>query len=120
MVQLPLDPHELASTVEALHDAVLRRLSWSVLRDFKETWRDNLSLEDAQTIIDTLVSSYAKGMMAFKETDFEKAPDYDRMFSMPEEVWDLLAVFTKAETWSDVPFHEDHDTDCPVCDKFRR
>jgi len=120
LIQLPLNPHELASTVEALHDAVLRRLSWSVLKDFEKTWRDNLSLEDAQTIIDSLVSSYAKGMMAFKESDFDKAPAYDKMFSMPDEIWDLLAVFTGAKSWDEVPFHDDHDTGCPVCDKFRR
>lgn len=51
--------------------------------------------------------------MAFQESDFTKAPDFDRMFSMPEEIWDMLAVFTKAATWDDVPFHDDHE-------KFRR
>ena len=59
------------------------------------------------------MSSYVKGMMAFQESDFTKAPDFDRMFSMPEEIWDMLAVFTKAATWDDVPFHDDHE-------KFRR
>lgn len=117
---MPLNPHELASTVEALHDAVLRRLSWSVLKDFEKSWRDLISLKDAKTIIDSLVSSYGKSMMTFKEADFLKSPDYDSMFSMPDEVWDLLASLTTAETWDEVPFHTEHNEGCPVCDKFRR
>ena len=117
---MPLNPNELASTVEALHDAVLRRLSWSVLKDFEGSWRNQLSLDDAQTIINTLVSSYAKGMMAFQEGDFTKAPNYTDMFSMPDEIWDLLAEFTKATSWNEVAFHQDHTHGCPICDKFRR
>ena len=117
---MPLDPQELASTVEALHDAVLRRLSWSVLKDFEHSWRDNLPLKDAQIIIDSLVSSYVKGMMAFTENDFKKSAEYMKTFSMPEEIWDLLASVTTAETWENVPFHPHHESGCPACDKFVR
>lgn len=116
---MPLTPQELASTVEALHDAVLRRLSWSVLKDFEGSWRDNLTLEDAQTILDSMVAAYAKGMMAFTEGTFRKSADYLTMFTFPDEIWDLLAEVTKAKTWDEVPFHEER-TDCPACEKFKR
>lgn len=117
---MPLSPQELASTVEALHDAVLRRLSWSVFKDFEDSWRDMLSLDNAQTIIDTLVSSYVKGMMAFQEASFDKSPTYIDMFSMPDEIWDLLAGITTATEWDEVPYHKRHTTGCVACEKFKR
>lgn len=118
-VKVPLDPQELASTVEALHDAILRRLSWSVYEEH-EAWR-NLPLENVQVILDSMVSAYGKGMMAFGEGAFKKSQDYGDHFSMPEVIWDMLAKLSYAETWDDVPFHTKHDPDeCEACKKINR
>jgi hypothetical protein len=115
-VEIRLTPHELASTVEALHDAILRRLSWSVLEEFKG-WR-NLDLKVVQTVINTEVSAYGKCMMDFDAGKFEKDPMYREQFSIPGEAWDWITAITLAEEWSDVPFHPEDD--CPMCGKFAR
>ena len=115
-VTIRLSSHELASTVEALHDAIIRRLSWSVLEDFKD-WR-NLDLKIVQTILDTLVSAYGICMMDFDSGKFEKDPMYREQFSLPDETWHWLGLITLAETWDDVPFHPEDD--CPMCQKVLR
>jgi hypothetical protein len=117
-IGLHLEPQELASVVEALHDAILRRLSWSVLEVHKG-WRE-LPIRHAQTIIDASVSAYVKGMMMFTSANFDKNPDYRVEFSFPDKVWDTLTEFTQAKSWNDVPFHGTHGDRCPVCRKFNR
>lgn len=114
---LKLEPQELASTVEALHDAIIRRLSWSVLAQYKE-WR-RLPIADLQTILDSMVSSYGKGLMAFNTAGFKKNADYVSTFSLPEEMWDLLHAVTMAKSWDDIPFHDRHDgKSCGICYKM--
>jgi hypothetical protein len=46
---------ELASTIEALHDAILRRMKWCTSSEYTH-WR-NLQLDTVQSVVDSLVSA---------------------------------------------------------------
>ena len=112
---LILTPGQLAATVEALHDAVLRRIGWSISHDV--SWR-RLDLVIAQEIVNLLISSYTTAMMLYREEDFLKHPAFEKEFSFPDEVWELLAVFTTAESWDEVPHHDSHGQGCTLCEKI--
>ncbi len=112
---LVLTPGQLAATVEALHDAVLARIGWSISHDV--SWR-RLELPIAQEIVNLLISAYTTAMMLYREEDFAKHPAFEVEFSFSDEVWELLAVFTKAKSWDEVPFHEFHGQGCAVCEKI--
>lgn len=114
-VQLTLTPHELAATIEALHDALIRRMKWTLQRDERRTpdgW-GNLRFETAQTIINQLSSSLAKAMMLFREQD-NLDPEFEELFTPTEEMWDLIAQVTLAGTWQEAPVHGRHSS-CEVC-----
>ncbi len=112
---LILTPGELAATVEALHDAVLRRIGWSISHEV--SWR-SLDLVIAQEVINLLISSYTKAMMVYREEDFGKLAEFEVEFGFDDTIWDLLANFTKASDWSEVPLHEFHGQGCALCEKI--
>ncbi len=112
---LILTPGELAATVEALHDAVLRRIGWSISHDV--SWR-RLELPIAQGIVNLLISAYTKAMMHYQEEDFAKHPEFEVEFAFSDEVWELLATFTKASSWDEVPYHDSHGQGCTLCEKI--
>ncbi len=112
---LILTPAELAATVEALHDAVLRRIGWSISHEV--SWR-SLDLVIAQEVVNLLIASYTKAMMLYREEDFGKFAEFEGHFSFSQEIWDLLAEFTKASDWSDIPIHQFHGQGCSLCEKI--
>jgi len=112
---LILTPGELSANVEALHDAVLRRIGWSISRDL--SWR-KLDLVIAQEVINLLISAYSKAMMLYREEDFPKLDEFEKVFGFSDAIWELLATFTKASDWSEVPYHTVHEENCDLCDKI--
>jgi hypothetical protein len=115
-VGLTLTPQELTSTIEALHDGLLRRTRWATSPDFLH-WR-NLDIGIAQIVIDSMTSSYTKAMMVYRETDMAKLPEYEEAFLLPDDVFDMLAEITKATSWDQVPYHRFHKSGCNFCDKM--
>lgn len=111
---LVLTPGELAATVEALHDAVLRRIGWAIN---PTTWR-KLDLIIAQAVIDSLISAYSQAMMVYREADFAKLPEFEVEFEFSQEVFEILNMFTLATSWDEVPLH-DYDG-CDLCKKLPR
>lgn len=116
-LKLQLTPSELTSVIEGLHDAILRRLRWSAIEHPSYgTWR-SLDIETVQTVIDTLVSSYTKAMMLYREGDFPKVSAFESKFLLHEDVWEMLSVVTIADSWDDIPYHDIHliEDNCPIC-----
>lgn len=116
-VLLKLSPAQLAGVIEALHDAVLRRVRWSTVPNSDyQTWR-TLPLTTVQTVVDNMVSAYVESLMVFQEADFAKSESFADRFTLQSEVFDLLAAITAAETWDDVPTHDIHriSDGCPIC-----
>ena len=111
---LILTPGELAATIEALHDAVLRRIGWAIN---PTPWRE-LDLAIAQEVINSLVSSYTRAMMLYRESDFGKLPEFEVEFEFSPEVCDILNTFTLATSWDQVPMHI-WDS-CDLCLKLPR
>ena len=119
-ISLELTPSELAGVIEGLHDGVLRRLRWSTIDDERySTWR-KLDIRVVQAVINAMLAAYTKAVMTFREARSKVsgvATDFEDSFSFRDEVWDLLAAITKAESWDDMPTHPIHipSDNCPVC-----
>lgn len=114
-VSLTLRPEELAATVEALYDALMRRMKWTLHRDVRMTpdgWGD-LAFETAQEIINQLSASLAKAMMVLREYG-DLHPEFEEMFTPSQDVWDLIAQVTLAGAWEEAPVHPRHSS-CDVC-----
>lgn len=116
---LILTPVQLTATIEALHDAVLRRIGWSI-SPRQTAWRDKLKIEVAQEVVNNMISAYTTSMMVYGEEDFAKLDEFKAAFEFSPEIWDLLAIFTKATSWDEVPFHTPHAQGCTLCDKLPR
>lgn len=118
-IKLELEPQEVASIIEALHDGILRRLAWTTSTSQKQ-WR-GLPILTVQLVMDSMLSSYAKAVMSFRETeDIQKDERFEGAFSFNEEVWDMLDQITKAKTWDDVELHPFHSEkgECAACDNI--
>lgn len=111
---LILTPGELAATVEALHDAVLRRIGWSISHE--ASWR-SLELVIAQEVVNLLIASYTKAMMLYREGP-ARFDAFETSFGFSDEIWELLATFTKASSWEEVPLHTYHGQGCDLCEKI--
>ena len=115
-IDLILESGELTATIEALHDAILRRIRWSVSPQFT-TWR-RLDIRTAQLVINAMISAYTKAMMTYRDSDIAKHEQFEERFIFSTEIFDLLNDFTVAERWEDLPFHEDHEDGCAICMPF--
>jgi hypothetical protein len=116
-IPLNLEPAQLAGVIEAVHDAILRRVRWSTVEASQyQTWR-RLDIETVQVVIGNLKGAYAEALMVYQEADFMKSPEFATTFMLPDEVWDLLDTILHAESWEEVPTHPIHSIadNCPVC-----
>lgn len=119
-MNLELQPHEVAAVVEALHDALLQRVKWSLMPGNPSHWR-KLDFEIARSAIDLLASSYAKAIMLFRDLPNEEiSPEFLVMFTIEREVWNEIDQITIADKWEDVKLHR-HQTlteGCVVCERI--
>lgn len=116
-------PDEICAVLESLHDGIRDRFRWSVTTP-EGPWRA-LDFEIARASIDQLVQAYSKTMMLIRSWPTDAIdPEFVDTFSLPDEVWDLLAEITNAKDWDHVPQHEvpeevlvdpEPDPDCAVC-----
>ncbi len=102
---LNLTPKELASTVQALFHEIHDRLIWAMQEGH---WYRQTSLDDAQSVLNAMVSAYQKALIlirAISEEDDKIVLDADFMdtFTFPPEVWKVLDSMTLAETWQQIP-----------------
>lgn len=114
---LTLNAYELCALIEALYDSLLSRIKWTVQRKERRTPDGWTSVDwmTAQATIDQLASAYAKAFMALKSIpDLDLDPNFEKTFTPPPELWDLLNQISLAQEWSQAPTHEIHDN-CPVC-----
>ena len=117
-ITLILHPQELAATVEALYDALMQRMKWTLRRDERKTpegW-PSVDYQTAQDLINQTASSLAKGMMALRELE-DLHPEFEEMFSPSTDMWDLINEVTLATEWDHAPLHASHPEErkCPVC-----
>ena len=116
-VDLTLAPEELAATVEALHDTLLRRLKWTVYPGHSH-WK-SLDWQVAHDVLDQLVQAYTKAMMTFRSMEVPQGiePTFDDVFGLPVEIWELLNQVSLADSWEKAPVHT-RSEDCKVCFKI--
>ncbi len=109
-------PDELAATVEALFEALVRRVMWCVRPDQQE-WAE-LEWKWAQEALTDTVQAYTKALMTFKDLD-NIHPKFVPSVTLPDEMWDLVNEVTLASSWEEVPTHPKHPYDeCPICAVF--
>lgn len=114
---LTLDVYELCALIEALYDGLLNRIKWTVRRNVRRTpdgWA-SVDWETAQSCIDQLAGCYTKAMLALKAVpDIDLDPDFERTFTPPPQLWEILNQISMARGWEQAPEHEIH-SNCPVC-----
>jgi hypothetical protein len=84
-----------------------------------QTWR-TLDIKVVQAVINAMLAAYSKAVMTFREARGKVsgvATEFEDNFSFKDEVWDLLALITKADSWEDMPVHSLHTRadNCVVC-----
>lgn len=111
---IELTDNELTATIEALYDAIMLRVKWTVMPRYKQ-WR-HLDYEVAQASINLLTAAYAKTTMALLDVRDQVHPSFLPMFQIPDDVWELLNGITKAASWDAAPIHQAHDVKkCDLC-----
>lgn len=113
-INLQISPEELAATIEALHDTILRRLRWTIYPGHQH-WK-GLEWEIVREVVSQLVQAYTKAMMSFRELEVPVNPNFVKVFGFPTETWDLLAEISVAQNWSEAPVHK--PCECPACSKI--
>lgn len=110
-------PDELAATVEALYESVIRRIKWCVDPTSPE-W-EALEWEHALECVTGSVQAYTKTLMAMREVE-NVSPEFLEIMQFPDSMWDLINKVTLAESWDDVPthWHRKPDRSCEICDLF--
>lgn len=103
-LDLSLTPQELLSTVQALFHEIHDRMIWAMQEGH---WYRQTPLEDAQTVLNAMVSAHQKALILVQELaeDDKIKLDADFMdtFTFPPEVWKVLDSMTLADTWQQIP-----------------
>ena len=114
-IEWSLSPYEMAATIEALHDAVLRRLKWTVQRERKH-W-SQLDWEVVTEVVNQAAQAYSKAVMTLRSLDdLHVNPKFYEAFEIPTEGWDLINDIFLADSWDEAPVHD--PCDCRLCFKM--
>lgn len=114
-MNLEVTPSELTGIIDAAHDAILKRLKWSIYPNPEYSNWQTLDIEVLQTVLDGMVAAYTKASMLHREQP-STSTQFEEAFKFPPEIWDLLAAVTTAKTWDDIPKHAIHSPEaCKVC-----
>lgn len=115
MIPTPLTPQETASTIEALHDALLKRMLWTIRPNSQ--WR-NLPWSSVQEIINSMASAHASLIMAMRAAETPVHPQFYDTFTFAPIVVDYMAEITIADDW--LPPHENHGiSSCELCSALK-
>lgn len=101
---LSLSPKELVATVQALFHEIHDRMIWAMQEGH---WYRQTPLEDAQIVLNSMVSAYQKALILVQEVAeddrIELDADFMDTFTFPQEVWKVLDSMTLADTWQQIP-----------------
>jgi hypothetical protein len=113
-IDLQFSHHETAYLIEALHDAIIRRVKWVVDPEM-EAWRQKVDLPIIQHVINAMVQMYGVALQTFRDSGAVVHADFVSMMEFPSEFWDQINSITLADNWSEVTYHAEHGDNCPVC-----
>jgi hypothetical protein len=98
-----LTGQELASTIEALWDAINARLRRTVDPEPADRYWQELDWATVQEIIDSMTQAYTKLVMVFRELYGDQAhPRFLKEFGLRDYHWGLLTEVTKADSWAEL------------------
>ncbi len=116
MIETKLSNHELTCTIEALHDMVRNRMSnslryepyrqvpWSVMR---------------QVIGNSMTAYWTLRNDLVDKVDV--IPEFLATFGFSEELMDMEATMTQADSWGEVPNHSSHKPEtCDLCTELTK
>lgn len=120
-ITVHLTEMQLPAAIEAAHDALIRRVAWTVFRSAR--W-EGVDWETVRTIVDSTASLYMTLMFVAKDQPAESFHEkFFGTFMLPKDVWDLVSAITFGEKWEDVPTHPHNPGDedrgpCDLCDRI--
>jgi hypothetical protein len=121
-IQLNLTQHEAASVIEAIHDALFRKVRWTISPSY-EKWH-SLDFTLVQVSIDSLAGIYTSLYMAFREDvgdgDDAIAPGFEKAFIISDEVWAVIDQIREADDWAGVKRHLHGESLCRACRELNR
>ena len=120
-IDISLDEHQLAATVEATHDALIKRVRWTVTRE-SQAWND-LDFPTVKACVAQLAEAYTTFMFAARDVPDSFHSEFYNMFSVDSDMWNIINAITYGKGWENVPIHPHmpgHPSRpaCSVCDSF--
>jgi hypothetical protein len=115
-LELTLTGGEVATLIEASHDALYKRLQWTVREG--SNWRDLDILYAGQMVTD-LVQAHTKLYLAFRELG-HLHDEFEKAFMITDDVYELIDTITDANSWDQVPTHRHAESLCQLCRKIGR
>ncbi len=117
-IEVSYTQYEMASVIEGIHDSLFRRVRWTISPAY-EKW-NSLDFKIVKASIDSLATAYGQSYMAFRQSIDEDegeaiAPEYEKAFIIPDEVWDVIDQIRSCETWEEVEQHRHADSLCQAC-----
>lgn len=120
-VQLEVTDQHLATLIEATHDALIKRVKWTVTRE--SHWA-NLEFETMQMCISLLAETYT--LLVFTARDLPSDafyPTFFDVFGVSSDMWEIINSITYGKSWEAVPVHphmpgNPNRPACALCDSF--
>ena len=97
---LEVTAQELASLILASYHEIIERCLWALEEGH---WFRSRTMEEAQNVINPMISGYQKAMNLIRTIEDQLDPAYVETFSINEEQWRLLDKITLADSWEDIP-----------------
>lgn len=120
-IQINLDEYQLAATIEATHDALIKRVKWTVIRE--PHWA-GLDYQIIKMSISHLAQAYTTFMFAARDLPSEAFhSEFFSTFSIEPDMWGLINAITFGKNWESMPIHPHmpgHPSRpaCSLCDGF--
>lgn len=115
--EMRMSPSEICATVQALYDALMARVKWSVWRETRHGHWPTLEWETAQGQMVHLSGAYMEAMSAANKLE-DLHPEFVGLFMPPPELWEMVNGLIMATSWDEAPTHGQHDN-CDVCSRLR-
>lgn len=120
-IQVSLTDHQLAATIEATHDALIKRVKWVVTRD--PAWVE-LEYDIARMAVTQIAEAYTTLMFTARDLPSDAFHrEFFSMFGVDPDMWNLINAITYGKDWDTVPIHPHmpgHPSRpaCSLCDAF--
>jgi hypothetical protein len=120
-IEVSIDEHQLAAIIEATHDALIKRVKWTVMRE--SHWAA-LDYEVVRMSVGALAEAYTTFVFTARDLPPEAFHgEFFSVFGVTSDMWNLINAIVYGKGWENVPIHPHmpgHPSRpaCGLCDAF--